>query len=115
MRNKLVSKAQFMGALTAIGLLGGRRRALLQAHFSSPGRTSTFTNLAEAVGYENYRAVNLQYGLLARRIGDALGRENADVSLLLEFNEPASLTNEQWIASMRPEFAEALKELRWVK
>lgn len=68
-----------------------------------------------AAGYKNFNALNLRYGTLARRIGEALGMYNARLGFLVEFNEPASLTNEHWILSMKPAFADALRELGWVR
>jgi len=68
-----------------------------------------------AAGYRNFNALNLQYGTLARRVGEALRMHDARLGLLLEFNEPASLTNEHWILTMRPAFADALRELDWVR
>jgi len=109
-----ISKTAFKRALELIGPPGGQQLRFLQAHYSSPGRASTATNLALAAGYKNFNALNLQYGTLARRIGEALGESEPTLGLLLEFNEPFSITNEHWILSMKPEFADALRELGWV-
>lgn len=115
MRSRPKSKAEYKRALELIGKPGGRQLDFLQAHYSSPGRASTASNLARAAGYKNFNALNLQYGTLARRIGDALGEHNVQLGLLVEFNEPASLTNEHWILSMKPAFADALREMGWVR
>ena len=114
MAPRRISKAEFKRALELIGPPGGRQLRFLQAHYSSPGRASTATKLAWAAGYKNFNALNLQYGTLARRVGEALGINGATLGLLLEFIEPYSLTNEHWILLMRPELADALRELRWV-
>ncbi len=50
-----------------------KHATLLQAHASAPGRTASWTELAEAVGYANGPAVNLQYGRLAHRVARELG------------------------------------------
>jgi hypothetical protein len=50
-----------------------RHREMLEAHYSAPRHTITMVNLAAAVGYPSWRAANLQYGHLARRVGQALG------------------------------------------
>jgi hypothetical protein len=115
MKSRRVTKTEYKRALELIGEPGGRQLRFLQAHYSSPGRASTASNLARAAGYKNFNALNLQYGTLARRIGEALGVYDARLDFLLEFNEPASLTNEHWILSMRPAFADALRELGWVR
>jgi hypothetical protein len=47
--------------------------ALLRAHFAAPDHTATWAQLASAVGYANFNAVNLQYGKLAERIARHLG------------------------------------------
>ena len=46
----------------------GTRRKLLEAHFSMPEYTATTTQLAEAVGYSNFNAANLHYGLFAKSL-----------------------------------------------
>jgi hypothetical protein len=115
MKSRPASKDEYKRALELIGKPGGRQLRFLQAHYSSPGRASTASKLALAAGYKNFNALNLQYGTLARRVGEALGMHNAKLGFLLEFNEPASLTNEHWILSMRPAFADALRELGWVR
>lgn len=48
---------------------------LLRAHFESPDHTAPWSALAEAVGYKNWKGVNLQYGILAKRVGEELGYE----------------------------------------
>ena len=57
---------------------------------------------------------NLQYGLLAQRIGEALGRSDANLNLLVEFVEPKSVTNTEYVLVMRSEFADALKQAGWI-
>lgn len=47
--------------------------ALVRAHFAAPDHTATWAQLATAVGYVNGKAVNLQYGRLARRVAQRLG------------------------------------------
>jgi hypothetical protein len=46
---------------------------ILRAHCEAPDRTSTANKLAQAVGYANGNAVNLQYGTLAHRVATELG------------------------------------------
>ena len=47
---------------------------LLQAHFNAPDHTTTWAQLAQAVGYAEGRAVHLQYGRLGRRLAYQLGK-----------------------------------------
>jgi len=67
------------------------------------------------VGYNGYRGVNLHYGLLARKIGVALGQPNAGIKLLVAVAEPRSISNGEWILIMHPEFEAALKQVRWIE
>ena len=115
MKNDEPTKSDFEKALRQIGKPTGKQLKFLQAHFSSPGKATTATELARVVKYKNYGGINLQYGHLARRIGQAMGRTNVSLGLLLEFNQPQSITNAHWILSMRNEFAEALLAAGWVR
>lgn len=104
-----VSTNKFVSALQAIPLPGGRQIEFLRAHYKAPGRALTATRLAEAVGYKDYRGINLCYGLLAVRIGGELGIKNPSLSLLVVFEK-----HKEWIFIMRPEFAQALKKAGWL-
>lgn len=115
MPTRRASKLDFKRAMAVLGKPGGRQLGFLQEHFSAPGRASTAGNLARAAGYQNYRAINLHYGGLAKRIAGVLGIKGVGIELLVEGNEPLRITNEHWVLSMRPEFADALSELGWVK
>jgi hypothetical protein len=101
---------QFVRALNEIGLPSGRQQVFLREHANAPGRALTARKLAEAVGYQNYGGINLQYGLLAKRIGQALGIEDARLSILVDFVRPRAVTNSEWVLVMHPQFAEALKQ-----
>ena len=79
--------------------------------------------LAKEVGYRHYKAMNLQYGQLAKRIARALGRPRSPghvaIGLLVEFVVPKyrstqHLSNDQYILIMRPEFATALGAAGWI-
>lgn len=74
----------------------------------------TASGLAKAAGYRSFDGINLRYGLLAKRIGAAMGKRNVDITLLIEGVKPRSVTNRDWLLSIRPEFAAALKEVGWV-
>src|SRR5262249_3179401 len=92
----------------------GRQLKFLRAHYEAAGRAETATNLAEAAGHKSFDGIDLRYGLLASRIGNAPGKPDANLSLLGEFTGPTWLTNEHWILFMRPEFAGALEKVGWV-
>lgn len=108
------TKTDFDRALKTIGKPGGRQIDFLREHVNAQGRALTAQRLADSVGYKDYRGINLQYGLLARKIGDVLGRKNANLTLLVDFVRPKSVTNDEWIMVMHPQFATALKQARWV-
>lgn len=111
-----LSQAEFERALGRIKRPGGRIVDFLLAHLRAPGRTLTATQLAKAVGYPNNNPINLHYGLLAFRIGEAAGhhRQGVDVNLLVTFIKPTPNTDEQWKLVMRPEFAAALEKSGWL-
>jgi hypothetical protein len=70
--------------------------------------------LARAAGYKSYDGINLQYGLMAQRIGKAMGRRDIDITLLVEGVRPRRVSNSEWLLAIRPEFAKALKHVGWV-
>ncbi len=84
-------------ALKEIPLPTGRQLIFLKAHSGAKGRAMTAKQLAEKVRYKNYRGINLQYGLLASRIGRKMGIRNASLGLLVEFLRPKLVTNKEWI------------------
>ena len=104
----------FTEAFQAIAPLHENQLCLLQAHYAAPDRTLTATQLAGQIGYANFNAVNLQYGLLAARVGKELGLPDANLSLLVSFTAPETGRNEHWELSMRSEVAAALEQLGWV-
>lgn len=94
----------------------GQRR-LLREHHAAPARAISATRLAEAVGFENYSAVNLRYGLMAEALCKALGihlEDNVRVGILVEFVDPGFAANEHFLWVMRPNVVAALEELGWV-
>ena len=105
------TKAQFVGALREVPKPGGRQRLFLRAHVRAR-RGLTARRLAQAARYQNHGGINLQYGLLAQRIGAALHRRDAHLSLLVEFRRPNS--DAEWVLVIHPQFAAALKEAGWV-
>jgi len=108
------TRAQFVGALNTIDMPHGRQLAFLRAHAGAPGRALTASRLAQSVRYKSHDGINLQYGLLARRVGDALGRNGEGISLLVDLVRPKSVTNAEWIMVMHPQFADALKQAGWI-
>lgn len=116
----MTSAKNFKRALTDIELSVGQL-AIFRVHYGAPDRRITMSKLAEAVGYKNYRAANLQYGKLGKQIAKFLGEEpdyrHADGSpvwlfMLAEGWKNASSGEWEW--QMWPELAQALEELNLV-
>jgi hypothetical protein len=106
--------ADFVRAFMILTPVHENHIAILRAHARAPQRRRTATQLAKAIGYRNYNAVNLQYGHLAARVGAVLGLPLANLSLLVEFIEPGQEGNEQWELILRPAVLEAITEMGWL-
>jgi hypothetical protein len=93
-----------------------KHRLLLEEHYRAPAHTVTARSLAWSVGYDHYGAVNLQYGILARKICEILGspRLKYHVLIVAEFASPEDDPRGEILWVMRPELARALEELGWV-
>ena len=106
-----ITPQQFASALSQVSLTE-KQHAVLRAHYEAPHRALTVTMMAKAARYKNYGGINLQYGGLAKRLGDNLGvktgQKKAHLGFLCDFVEPKALTNSEWILIMRPEFAQGL-------
>lgn len=97
---------------------------MLQAQYSKPEHTITATQLAEEVGYKNFNAANLQYGLLGHEIALHLAyepppRKNGDPMwywCLSSGNDAsAESIDGHYEFVMRPELVAALEKMKWVK
>jgi hypothetical protein len=91
-------------------------RKLLLAHHHSPKRTSTAAKLAKAAGYKSWSSANLQYGKLARQVGEVLSFRPSDeyaIAVLVTW-KGKSQPSEHLKLIMRPQVAKALEKLGWV-
>lgn len=97
---------------------------MLKAQYSMPNHTITATQLAEAVGFQNYNATNLQYGTLGKEVARHLGYEPPKRSngesiwfwMLSSGNEASGSTMDgHYEFVMRPELVKALETMNWVK
>ncbi len=124
----IASKEDYIKALLKIRDNGRIRNTkyleMLRAQYSATNKTITATRLAEAVGYENYNAVNLQYGTLGREIAEVLGymppkRRNGEPIWFWTISSGNDASDEtidgHYEFIMRPELVEALEEMKWVK
>jgi len=103
---------RYIDALRAVHNLTDRHVQMLQIHYYSPQRTVTASQLARAMGYGEYGPVNVQYGSLARSVGERLNflPKGVKLGVFVTFQH----VDGEWHWEMRPELAEALEVLRWV-
>jgi predicted HNH restriction endonuclease len=95
---------------------------ILRAFCGAPSNILTATKLAEVVGLSSWNESNLRFGMLAQRIGKALGyRPTTRKDGSTRWWESAALgstadetdaANFQW--TLRPELVDALRRMRWV-
>ena len=114
-----LSEDQFVEALSKLKIPGGLQVEFLLAHAQAKGRAMTMRRLAEEAGYSTWSGMNLRYGHLAKRIGQAAGISNPDITLLVEFvppkgRSPENTSNVEWILVMDEHFASALKKVGWI-
>lgn len=103
----------FQSALRRIPKPRGRQLDFLQAHYDARARGLNARRLAKAARYRNYRAINLQYGLLASRVARGL-KVAGGIELLVDSLTPHQASNDEWVLIMRPNFAQALRRVGWV-
>lgn len=106
-------------ALRSIGPLADAHLAMLEAQYQAQDRTVTADALADAVGYANHGAVNLQYGTLGRRLGEALGASRPDLNKPTEragwyYLSEGVRRDGAFLWRMHPPVADALERLGWV-
>lgn len=94
---------------------------ILRENYRAPDHTLTATQMADAVGYKNYRAACLQYGTLARKVMDRLGisgptHHGVNIEIFVDFVMPGDRGNEigQILWVLRPEVARALERMKWI-
>jgi hypothetical protein len=117
-QRQIPSVSEYVAAFRAIeSQIDEGQRALLREHHAAPARATSATRLAEAVGFENYNAVNLRYGLMAEALCKALGidlEENVRVGIVVDFVDPGFAANNHFLWVMRHNAVQALEELGWV-
>ena len=113
------SDEQFARALSAVRAdLTEAELAILVAQLRAPGRAITARTVAAVVGSESYRAGNLRYGSLAKKIGQAIPGYVPHVrstgapqwwAVLSTMTTKDELGEWEW--KMRPGLAAALEQL----
>jgi hypothetical protein len=97
----------------AEGQISEAERRFLREHYRAEDHTATATELALALGYKEYRATNLIYGRLAKKLqrGIEVPRGYGGIGFIVEGERPKA--GEHWRLHLRPELAAALDKLAW--
>lgn len=102
---------KYKEAFASISDLPENYLSMLRFHYAQPARTTTATQMANAVRYKSYSGANRHYARLGEMVGEDLDwKPKMPLAVLVEFDELGAEI--QWI--MRPQVAEALRLLRWV-
>lgn len=72
-----ISSEAYEKALQKISITD-KQKLMLKAHYEAPNRSITYTQLAQAAGYDNHAVANRQYGQLGRDLGEAVNYQFAD-------------------------------------
>ena len=109
--------ADYKKALSEIKINEGQK-AMLRAHFSAHNRSITYTELAAAAGYDDYKTANLHYGLLGKKLGEALSFnywEHDDGSKFYSsaIGHGNPYTTGDFQLEMHHELAKAIVDLGW--
>jgi len=107
-----VSSADFLRALRDIHPIAPHHVRLLRAHYLAPRQTATATELAQAVGYAEYNAVNLHYGKFVLRLCESLQIPH-DFSIILASALPDTDAPGHLQLVMAPALVDSLDELCW--
>lgn len=126
------SAEKYIEAFLQVSLTDGHV-AMLKAHLHAPNHLISATKLAEAAGYENYNAANLQYGLVGEKVANEIGfdppkrsdgssiwtcaiarspdkdTEFPDTSMLDALSAAMEAGHFEW--QMRPQVVQALRKL----
>jgi hypothetical protein len=106
----------FRSAFVALGEQMTRtRRELLVVLYRFYGHQATMSQISEKMGWKSFSSANAHYGRLAQLVGKQLGFqiEGAYSNVLCTFIEPQK-SGDHWLTIMRPQVAEALRQLGWV-
>ncbi len=97
------------------------QRAMLLFHYAAHNRTVTYTQLANAVGSNEYRTANNYYGRLGKFLGEELemnfaisGKTGNDFySSAIGFDNPFKSPKQEYQLVMHHELAKAIEALGW--
>jgi hypothetical protein len=101
-------------ALESQSQMTDTRRRLLRIHYRFYHHQATMSQIAEAMGWKTFSSANVHYGRLAQLVGDEMGFQvdGAYSNVLCTFVSPQE-PGDHWLNIMRPQVAEALRQLGW--
>ena len=101
-------------ALESQRQMTGTRRKLLRIHYRFYHHQATMSQFAEAMGWKSFSSANVHYGRLAQLVGEEMGFkiDGAYSNTLCTFISPQE-PGDHWLTIMRPQVAEALRQLGW--
>lgn len=108
-----IPDADFASAFLALPDIPVSYVRMLTTHSTVLNQDITASEMANAVGYKNFNAANLQYGKLGKLLANFLGidvGENYGVFVLATF----AYDGHEWHWLMRPQVKHALSQVRWV-
>lgn len=112
---------EYVDALNAISISPAQKK-MLGAHYKAHNRSITYTELANAAGFDKHIAANSQYGSLGRELGEKLEfkflkskvRDAYFYSSAIGADNPNILEDdEEYQLIMHHELAKALDKLGW--
>lgn len=111
------SKDEYLAALQeVIGALSEPQRRMLRAHAHAPAGTISTDELAVAAGFQNWKPVNMHYGLVGTALRSALGERGqvpGQQSHILADFLPPDESHRRWRWVMHRPLREALGDLGW--
>ena len=116
---EIPSAERYQRALRGMELthaLSDTYRRLLLTHYRAAGHTMTACQLADAVGFKSYEAVNLHYGTFGAKLAARMRWPVPDgwyqASTFATFEDGAAdQPHTRWV--LRPEVVAAVEQLRW--
>jgi hypothetical protein len=114
---RLPKREQYVHALTLLeSQMSPTQRDLLVAHWSYPAHTASASQLARAVGKNNFGAVNLIYGRLGRMLREEIAWDvEGQQSFVIAWFDKTDERGAEYQWHMHQPLADALEQLGWVE
>jgi len=115
---KIITSEQYEDALNSIEI-NDAQKEMLKVHFKALNRSISYTELANAAGYDDYEVANSQYGRLGRKIGEAVGFDFVDAEnrpgekfYSSSIGQPNTYTEGDFQLVMHHELAKAIENMK---